>query len=150
MQLVHFKEVSNNSPMRKKLMVLFAVFLFVVAVIAVTQALLVSSQNSKAKDSANSFVSFVLAGNADSSYKLFGTKAQSDTSKSDWQDKVARLSLFFTARQPTFQSLSNNGKYSLVNYKIEGNDGTYQLNVVLAKETGGWKVQSFTSERLPS
>ncbi len=144
--LVQFTEVGNNRRMRKRLMVVFVTFLLLLTILIITRFTQASTQKANIKKSSNTFIGYVLANNAGSSYAMFSSKAQADTSKTAWQDQVARLSLFFAARQPSLESVNSSGKYNAATYTIGGNDGTYIVKVVLQKDNGTWKVQSFTSE----
>ncbi len=135
--------------MRKKLMLGALVVAVLLIGLAVFDSVRASQKAAAARKLSDSFVSDVLVGNSATSYTLFNSDAQKNTSYDTWKDTVLQLSSFFNGQHSTFKAVEAHAGYRLYTYTITGSDGNYLISVVTMPQKNDWKVQSFNSSLQP-
>jgi hypothetical protein len=118
-----------------------------IAAIAVIGGVFVVLQFLKpgAEDTANKFVTAFVQADSVVTYDLLSEQAKKTDTADTWRIKVEKVKGFFSG-EPTLKSKSD-GKNGLFEYTYEatGKDGTYSFVMVLQKEGGVFKVNSFAS-----
>jgi hypothetical protein len=131
--------------MRKALLyALFAIILFLGLALGVS-AISNHVHHSAAQKTSDLFVSEVLAGDANASYKQFTNASQQAITQVNWQAEVNNLNNFFKGSSPHLQNMKDSGNFELATYALDGSDGKYTFTVVLSKSSSAWQIVSFTS-----
>lgn len=132
--------------MRKRFVTVAIILLIIIGAVFGGKAIYGEIRYSAPRKVAATFVTNIIAGNAQASYDLFTSDTQGQNPlNGSWGSYVARMHVAFDGQRPKLTSTTTSNGTVNVDYSIKGNDETtYDLTVTLVNESG-WHVRYFVS-----